>query len=230
MNKAKPHQHGHIPSFSRRQGRITPAQRDAIKNLLSQYELNIENGFCSDNIFAHQASLIVEIGFGNGNNLIASAEKHPDCNFIGIEVHRPGIGHLLASLKQRNLPNVKVCCADAVVFFRDYIPRSSIDLINLYFPDPWPKKRHHKRRLVTPDFASLVSEALKPHGYFHTATDWDNYAQSMRKVLSNCETLMESPAQSTAMPDSLLERKLTKFEKRGLHKGHKVWDLIYRKM
>ncbi|WP_235726556.1 tRNA (guanosine(46)-N7)-methyltransferase TrmB [Methylocaldum szegediense] len=177
-------------------------------------------------IFGRSAPLLVEIGFGNGETLAQLASNQPQTNFIGIEVHRPGVAQLLSRLKERELTNVRIFCADAVEVLTTQIADGSLSGVNLFFPDPWPKKRHHKRRLVTPGFASLVARKLKSGGIFHAATDWEDYARHMLDVLEQCEKF-ENVAGKAKFSPRPEHRPLTKFERRGRELGHDVWDLMF---
>ncbi|HYE34389.1 tRNA (guanosine(46)-N7)-methyltransferase TrmB [Methylocaldum sp.] len=177
-------------------------------------------------IFGRSAPLVVEIGFGNGETLAQLAGNQPQTNFLGIEVHRPGVGQLLLRLQARELSNIRIFCADAVEVLTNQIADGSLSGVNLFFPDPWPKKRHHKRRLVNPEFISLITRKLKSGGFFHAATDWEDYAQQMLDVLERCDQL-ENTAGETKFSPRPAHRALTKFECRGQKLGHGVWDLIF---
>ena len=163
-----------------------------------------------------------------GQSLVAMAEAAPDTNFIGIEVHRPGVGKLLHTMEQRGVDNIRVYCHDAVEVLRDCIPDASLDTVQIFFPDPWHKKRHHKRRLIQPPFVALLTRKLKSGGILHLATDWQNYAEQMMEVLSAAGGLDNTagPGQFAPRPES---RPLTKFELRGERLGHGVWDLVFRR-
>ena len=177
---------------------------------------------------AVHAPLIVEIGFGNGDSLAKMAAANPDNDYIGIEVHRPGVGHLMMLLDQQGLTNVRIYCHDAIDIIEHKIADNSLAGVHLFFPDPWPKKKHHKRRIVRPSFVELLARKLKPGGYFHAATDWQNYAEHMLEVLS-----AGAGISNTSHTGDYCERPeyrpLTKFEQRGIRLGHGVWDLIFRK-
>jgi len=173
-------------------------------------------------VFHRKAPLVVEIGFGNGDALLAAALASPVTNYIGIEVHRPGLGRLLRELEAKGLSNVRVIDGDAKDVFRDVFPPASLDGVRIFFPDPWPKKRHHKRRLIEPGFVSLLAIRLKPGGYVHLATDWADYAQQMREVL-DAEPLLKVEDVDVA------HRPLTRFEHRGRKRGHAITDLVYRR-
>jgi tRNA (guanine-N7-)-methyltransferase len=217
-----------IRSFIRRQGRLTPGQEVALDQHWSQYGLEPELDYDFSQVFGRQAPLIVEIGFGNGDSLAKMAAANPDHDYIGIEVHKPGVGHLLILLNEQGLTNVRVYCHDAIEILEQKIPDLSLAGLHLFFPDPWHKKKHHKRRIVRPSFVDLLNKKLQVGGYFHAATDWQHYAESMLDVLSASEGL-----KNTSLNQDYCERPdyrpLTKFEQRGLRLGHGVWDLIFKK-
>ena len=218
-----------IRSFIRRQGRLTPGQEVALDQHWSQYGLEPEGDYDFSQVFGRQAPLMVEIGFGNGDSLAKMAAANLDHDYIGIEVHKPGVGHLLILLNEQGLTNVRVYCHDAIEILEQKIPDHSLAGLHLFFPDPWHKKKHHKRRIVRPSFVELLNKKLQVGGYFHAATDWQNYAESMLEVLSASEGL-----KNTSLTQDYCERRdyrpLTKFEQRGLRLGHGVWDLIFRKL
>ncbi|TAN47512.1 MAG: tRNA (guanosine(46)-N7)-methyltransferase TrmB [Methylococcaceae bacterium] len=173
-------------------------------------------------------ALILEIGFGNGDSLLQQAAATPEKNFIGIEVHRPGVGHCLLGIERLALTNLRLYRADAIEVLERCIPDQSLDGVQLFFPDPWPKSRHHKRRIVNARFVELVARKLKPGGTFHAATDWENYAQHMLEVLNACTSLVNAAEGEMPYVDSQALRPATKFEQRGQRLGHGVWDLLYR--
>lgn len=215
-----------IRSFVLRQGRITRAQQSAFASLMPRYGLDpAQVPFDFAAIFGRDAHRTLEIGFGNGENLLALARAYPDEDFIGIEVHRPGIGYLLRALDAEKITNLRVICANAVDVLTKCVPDTSLDTVLLYFPDPWPKKRHHKRRLMQTEFAALVARKLKIGGLFHLATDWPNYAAHMLAVLSASPdfTAIEEAGYAPQSPSRLP----TKFERRGLKLGHPVSDLVF---
>jgi len=221
--------HRSVRSFVVRTGRITAAQQRAWRELWPVH--GVETGdrpLDLDQLFARSANRTLEIGFGNGESLAALAEAHPEQDFLGVEVHRPGIGHLLLTAEQRGLSNLRVVCRDAVEVLDRCLTDSSLDEVLLYFPDPWPKKRHHKRRIVQPGFVDLVARKLKPGGVFRLATDWQNYAEHMLEVLSAC-ALLENEAPPGAYAERPASRPLTRFEQRGQRLGHEVWDLAFRR-
>ncbi|MCG8434533.1 MAG: tRNA (guanosine(46)-N7)-methyltransferase TrmB [Gammaproteobacteria bacterium] len=218
-----------IRSFVRRQGRITAAQTRALEALFPEYGVPYtEKQLDIAALFGRQAPCWLEIGFGNGENLVRLASQYPDCNFIGIEVHSPGVGRLLGELKKNNLRNLRVSRHDAKDVLTHQIPDASLDCLLLLFPDPWPKKRHHKRRIVQPEFVTLVANKLKTGGRFHLATDWANYAEHMLDVLSN-EPLLHNCAPAGGYIRRPEERFPTKFEARGQALGHKVYDLLFER-
>ncbi|MGA9852217.1 MAG: tRNA (guanosine(46)-N7)-methyltransferase TrmB [Gammaproteobacteria bacterium] len=217
-----------IRSFVRREGRMTPAQSRALDELLPRYGLSIAQAlFDFRQIFGRDARRTLEIGFGNGDTLLALTRAHPDEDFLGIEVHRPGIGRLLMALEAEKITNVRLVCADAMEVLTRCAPEASLDTVLLYFPDPWPKKRHHKRRLVQPEFVSLVARKLKIGGLFQLATDWPDYAEHMLAVLSASPDFTTTAEVGYALQPPT--RSLTKFERRGLKLGHPVRDLVFKR-
>lgn len=216
-----------IRSFVRRKSRTTPAQQRALQTLLPKYGLDPEQGlFDFAAIFGREARRTLEIGFGNGETLLALARAHPDEDFLGVEVHRPGVGRLLLALEAEKLGNLRIVCADALEVLGRCVADASLDAVLIFFPDPWPKKRHHKRRLLQPEFAALLARKLKPGGRLHLATDWPDYAEHILAVLSASSdfTNLAGDGGYTPRPE---ERSLTKFESRGLKLGHAVHDLIF---
>ncbi len=208
-----------IRSFVRREGRLTPAQARALAELWPRFGVEAgETPIDFSAAFGRAAPVVLEIGFGNGNALAALAAQQPQNNYLGIEVHRPGVGQLLRRLHDERLANVRVLCADAKEVLARNIPDASLAAVYLLFPDPWPKQRHHKRRLVQPDFIELVRRKLKPGGVLHLATDWQDYAEHMQAVLGAASGF--APAPAGLRPD-------TKYEARGRRLGHAVRDLVY---
>jgi tRNA (guanine-N7-)-methyltransferase len=206
---------------------MTPAQRIALDTLWEHY--GIESGDAPlnfDDIFGRHAPRILEIGFGMGDSLAEMAVEHPELDYLGIEVHRPGVGNLLKILNARQLKNVRVICADAVEILNNQIPDTSLDAVYLFFPDPWHKRRHHKRRIVQPPFVELIRSKLKPGGCFHLATDWQEYAEQMLEVLSAIPQF-NNAAGAGHYASRPAYRPLTKFEQRGHRLGHQVWDLLF---
>ena len=219
-----------IRSFVRREGRITPSQQRALEKLWPQFGVDFVEGTRIDleELFGAGVPVTLEIGFGMGVSLLEMARAEPGRGFLGIEVHRPGVGRLLAMLEREGVGNVRVLCEDAVNVLRHAIAPGSLDRVQIYFPDPWPKKRHHKRRLLQAPFVELVAACLRPGGILHVATDWENYAEQVLEVLDANEALANTvPGGGYAeRPDW---RPLTRFEQRGLDRGHGVWDLLYRR-
>lgn len=211
-----------------RAGRMTTAQERAWQELWPRYGVDAGGGRLDLRaIFGREAPLTLEIGFGNGESLLALAAAQPDADFLGIEVHRPGVGHLMLRAESLGLSNVRVACRDAVEVLEQQLGDATLDAVLLYFPDPWPKKRHHKRRIVQPAFVDLVARKLRPGGRFRLATDWQNYAEQMLEVTGACGALANEFGSGYApRPDS---RPLTRFETRGQRLGHGVWDLSFRK-
>jgi tRNA (guanine-N7-)-methyltransferase len=216
-----------IRSFVRRESRITPAQLRALGELWPRY--GIPEGQAPldwPSVFGRRAPVILEIGFGNGEALAAAAAAHPENNYLGIEVHRPGVGSLLRRIEAGTLSNVRVLLGDASEILAQRIPDASLAAVHLFFPDPWPKKRHHKRRLVQPEFAALVARKLEAGGYFHLATDWPAYAEHMAAVLSRTEGLVDASGEGR-FQELVAARLSTRFEQRGRRLGHEVRDLVY---
>jgi tRNA (guanine-N7-)-methyltransferase len=218
-----------IRSFVTRTGRITPAQQRALAELWPRYGIAYApEPLDAAAIFGRDAPRTIEIGFGNGENLLALAVAHPARDFLGIEVHRPGVGRLLLGLDARSLTNVRVICHDAVEVLAQQIAAQSVDEILVLFPDPWPKKRHHKRRLIQHPFADLLASRLAPGGVLRLATDWQPYALEMLETLRAVAGLHNLAADGAfvARPP---ERIPTRFERRGERLGHEVWDLAFRR-
>jgi len=219
-----------VRSYVRRERRITKAQRRALHELWPRYGIDLAQeplDFAA--LFGHRAPVMLEIGFGNGEALCELARTHPQNDYVGIEVYRPGIGSLLLKLETLMLPNVRVICGDADKVFAEHVPAASLDAVYLFFPDPWPKKRHHKRRLIQPDFVARVARRLRPDGCVHIATDWQDYAEHALAVASQTPELENTAGQHdyVSRPD---ERLLTRFERRGQALGHQVWDLVFRRV
>ena len=219
-----------VRSYVRREGRITKAQRRALCELWRRYGVDLAQepiDFAA--LFGRRAPVMLEIGFGNGEALCELARTHPQNDYVGIEVYRPGIGSLLLNLETLMLRNVRVICGDADEVFAEHVPADSLDAVYLFFPDPWPKKRHHKRRLIQPDFVARVARRLRPDGCVHIATDWQDYAEHALAVASQTPELENTAGQHdyVSRPD---ERLLTRFERRGQALGHQVWDLVFRRV
>ena len=216
-----------IRSFVRREGRLTTGQQHALDTLWPKYGIDMsDTALDLGSIFGNEQPVILEIGFGNGDSLAQMAKGNPGLNYLGIEVHRPGVGHLLYLIEEQDIENLLIMSEDAVEIIRNQIPERALTGVQLFFPDPWPKKKHHKRRIVQPEFVKLLASRLKPGGFFHMATDWENYAEHMLEVMSAAEDFENSTKEGDFIPrpDS---RPLTKFEQRGQRLGHGVWDLLY---
>src|SRR5450759_3791444 len=219
--------HRPIRSFVLRQGRVSNAQRRAHDTLLPQFGIPYAaQPIDLDRVFGRRAPKILEIGFGMGETTATIATQHPECDYLGIEVHTPGVGSLLKTIAEHDLTNVRIIQHDAVEVLRDMIATSTVDAVHIFLPDPWPKKRHHKRRLIQPPLISMLCEKLKPGGYIHAATDWQEYAEQILAVMS-AEPRLANTAQDYAPRSDY--RPQTKFESRGLKLGHGVWDLIFRR-
>jgi tRNA (guanine-N7-)-methyltransferase len=216
-----------IRSYVLRQGRISNAQRRAHTELLPAFGVPFSAGALDlDRLFGRGAPKILEIGFGMGETTAAIAQQHPENDYLGVEVHTPGVGSLLARVAELGLANVRVVQHDAVEVLERMIVPSSLDGVHLFFPDPWPKKRHHKRRLIQPPFVTLLASRMKRDALLHACTDWEDYAAQILRVLSAEATLENTSAGYSDRPAT---RPQTKFERRGLGLGHRVWDLIFRK-
>ena len=219
--------HPHIRSFVVRAGRISVAQTRAIETLFPLYGLEYKTqtiDVCT--LFDREAPLILEIGFGMGDTTADIAAQQPQLNFLAIDVHPPGVGNLLKLIQERQLTNIKVMQHDAVEVVQNMIAESSLHGIHIYFPDPWPKARHHKRRLIQPAFVALLTSRLAVGSYFHCATDWEHYAEQMLEVLRTEPRLENTSTDFVERPEWRTE---TKFERRGLKLGHGVWDLVFRR-
>jgi tRNA (guanine-N7-)-methyltransferase len=217
-----------IRSYVLRQGRITNAQRRAHAELLPAYgvafsAVPVDLG----RLFGRSSPKIFEIGFGMGETTAAIAQEHPESDYLGIEVHSPGVGSLLARIAELRLTNVRIIQHDAVEVLQHMIAPDALDGVHIFFPDPWPKKRHHKRRLIQPPFVSLLVSRMKPGALVHACTDWEDYARQMLEVFS-AETSLRNTASGYAERPGT--RPQTKFERRGLALGHRVWDLVFRKV
>ena len=226
---SEPDKRRSIRSFVRREGRMTPAQTRSLAHLWPRYGIPVgEAPLDWPTVFGRRAPVIIEIGFGNGEALAAVAAEHPENNYLGIEVHRPGAGSLLRLLEAGQLSNVRIMLADAKEVLDAQIPDASLTAVHLFFPDPWPKRRHHKRRLVQPDFAALTVRKLIPGGYFHLATDWQDYAEHMAAVLSRTPGLADVSG-SVRFSALATSRRQTRFERRGRRLGHAVRDLVFQR-
>lgn len=216
-----------IRSFVLRQGRISNAQRRACEILLPQYGIPFSQNLLDLNqVFGREAPKILEIGFGMGDSTATIAQTHPDNDYLAIEVHTPGVGSLLNQIEKLALTNLRIIQHDAVEVLQHMLPAESLSGIHIFFPDPWPKAKHHKRRLIQPALVTRLCEHLKPGGYIHVATDWEEYAIHILQVLQHEPRLFNSALEFAPRPE---HRPLTKFEQRGLKLGHGVWDLLFSK-
>ncbi|MEA3410446.1 MAG: tRNA (guanosine(46)-N7)-methyltransferase TrmB [Pseudomonadota bacterium] len=219
-----------VQSFVRREGRLTPGQKRALQRLWPVYGTD-----CGDTpldleaVFGREAPLTLEIGFGNGESMAALAEAHPERNFLGAEVHRPGLGRLLRRIEELHLTNVRLYSGDAVELLERNLPAATLDAVLLFFPDPWPKNRHRKRRIVQPRFVRLVHRALRDAGVFHMATDWEEYAIHMMAIMEAADGYRNraGPGRFSPRPG---DRPFTRFERRGARLGHTVRDLVYTRV
>jgi tRNA (guanine-N7-)-methyltransferase len=216
---------GHIRSFVLRQGRVSKAQRRYHDEMMGRVGIPYApSPLDFDAVFGRCAPRILEIGFGMGETSAVIAEANPRNDYLGVEVHTPGVGSLCKRVAEKGLANLRIIQHDAVEVLRDMIPARSLDGIHIFFPDPWPKARHHKRRLIQPPFVTLLAGRLKVGGYVHLATDWENYAEQMLDVLSAEPSLVNTADGYAPRP---IYRPPTKFEQRGLRLGHGVWDLVF---
>ncbi len=221
-----PQTHRPIRSFVLRQGYMSKGQQRAYDTLMPVLGVGYQPQVADlDAVFGRAAPKVVEIGFGMGGATADIAQARPDTDYLGVEVHGPGVGSLLKLVEERQLGNVRVIQHDAVEVFTHMLASASLDGVHVFFPDPWHKKRHNKRRLIQPPFVALLASRIKPGGYLHLATDWEDYAIQMLEVLSQEATLENTADGYAPRPDY---RPLTKFEQRGLRLGHGVWDLVFR--
>ncbi|MCW8091027.1 tRNA (guanosine(46)-N7)-methyltransferase TrmB [Alteromonas sp. ASW11-130] len=218
-----------VKSFVKREGRLTNAQARAIEENWSAMGIDYRAELLNfEEVFKQRGPVVLEIGFGMGKSLVQMATEAPDTNFLGIEVHRPGVGSCINDAVENGLKNLRVMEHDAVEVFKHMIPDASLQRVQLYFPDPWHKKRHHKRRIVQPEFVAMIKEKLAIGGVFHMATDWENYAEHMLTVMQNAPGFV-----NTSLSGDFVERPvyrpITKFEVRGQKLGHGVWDLVFER-
>jgi tRNA (guanine-N7-)-methyltransferase len=223
--------HRPIRSFVLREGRLTQAQARAFAELWPRFGVDWGPGALLDPraLFGDDAPVYLEIGFGNGETLAQMAAEHAERRYLGVEVHRPGVGHLLLELERRGLTNVRVLRRDAVELLTQGLPPASLEGVYLFFPDPWPKQRHHKRRILKPEFVDLLARVIRPGGTFHAATDWLPYAEQMRAVLGAATETFVNTAPGGGYCERPAERPETKFERRGQRLGHAVHDLVFRR-
>lgn len=222
MQNSRKHNKKSIRSFVKRSGRLTKSQKNALQDYSSNYILDTNNTntnlkACFD---SDQHNLVIEIGFGDGAALIESALKYPDKNFIGIEVYDSGLGQCLNAINQHKIKNIRLIYGDAVEVLKQFITKKSVEKINILFPDPWPKKRHHKRRLINKRFLALLSKSLINKGIVNVSTDWEDYAQQIELTFKESNQFKEIKSE--------LRNLKTKFEKRGIKLGHKIFNYSYQ--
>jgi tRNA (guanine-N7-)-methyltransferase len=220
-----------IRSFVLRQGRLTSAQERAFQDLWPRYGIDWSPGSPIDlaELYGNDRPVVLEIGFGNGDSLAEMAERDPGRNWLGIEVHGPGVGHLLLEIERRGLTNLRLIRHDAVEVLSQGIAPGALAGVQLFFPDPWPKRRHRKRRILTPELVDLLARAIRPDGIFHAATDWEPYAQQMLEILESRSGNFENLGGRGGFSPRPPTRPLTRFEARGERLGHRVRDLMFRR-
>ncbi|MFV2005599.1 MAG: tRNA (guanosine(46)-N7)-methyltransferase TrmB [Gammaproteobacteria bacterium] len=218
-----------IRSYVRREGRFTPSQRSAFESLWPVYGIdNKPEQWDFEGLFGRQSEVFLELGFGDGRVLKTLAARHPENDYLGIEVHRPGVGRVMRELDEEGVMNVKLSAEDGMEVLQQKIAMESLAGLLIFFPDPWHKKKHKKRRMIQPEFVQMATMHLKPGGILHLATDWEDYAQQMMQVLS-FEPLLENLSDKNTFAERPDSRPLTKYEQRGLRLGHGVWDLVFRR-
>lgn len=219
-----------IRSYVRREGRFTPAQKLAYKSLWPVYGLDVTpEQWDLARLFGRQSDVFLELGFGDGRVLKMLSARHPENDYLGIEVHRPGVGRVMRELEEQGLRNVRVASEDGMEVLQRNIPDQSLAGILIFFPDPWHKKKHKKRRMIQPEFVRAAALRLQQGGILHLATDWEDYAQQMLEVLS-AEPLLKNTSLENTYVERPQSRPLTKYEQRGLRLGHGVWDLVFQRV
>lgn len=217
-----------VRSFVKREGRLTKGQAAAIERQWPKIGLSLNDGLLDfKNVFGNDNPVTFEIGFGMGHSLVEMAAADPARNFIGVEVHEPGIGACLMAAEQAGVNNLRLYNDDAVEVLKQCVADQSLDTVQIFFPDPWHKKRHHKRRIIQPEFVQQLVQKIQPGGKLHLATDWENYAEHMLEVLNNNPNLENTSTTNDYVPRPQ-SRPSTKFEQRGERKGHGVWDLVFK--
>jgi tRNA (guanine-N7-)-methyltransferase len=218
-----------IRSFVRRAGRLTPAQRQALTELWPAMGVDYSEQLLDfPAIFGRRAPVVVEIGFGDGTTLVQQAAENPDRNYLGVEVHEPGVGHCLLKARDAGLGNLRVLMHDAVEVLAHQVPQASLSRINLYFPDPWPKKRHHKRRIIQRSFLATMADRLRDGGTLHIATDWADYSQYIDELFAQSDSFACTERREH-QGERPLDRPQTKFERRGLRRGYSICDWCFTK-
>jgi tRNA (guanine-N7-)-methyltransferase len=218
-----------VRSFVLRGGRLTEGQKRALEELWPRFGIEDKHepvNFSA--LFGNEAPVIVEIGFGDGEASWQMALARPDQNFVGVEVHRPGVGHLLLKLEEKGIENLRIVCADAVEFLQARVPEQTLDGVRIYFPDPWPKKRHHKRRIIRPEFVGLLASRMRTGGVLHIATDWGPYAEHILMVMADSREF-ENLSETGDFSPRPQWRPDTKYERRGERLGHSVFDLVFKR-
>lgn len=229
MTEEKPEHFRKIKSFVLRASRMTEGQKEAFARHWSDKGLDVSDGMLDfEKVYSRKAPVVLEIGFGMGQSLITMSQARPDLDYLGVEVHMPGVGRILRDAEDENIENLRVYKEDALEVLEQCIPDGSLDRVQLFFPDPWHKKKHKKRRIVQSEFVQLIRKKLAPGGCFHMATDWEDYALHMMSVMSEAEGFTNEGGIGGYVPRPEF-RPLTKFEKRGERLGHGVWDLIFIK-
>jgi tRNA (guanine-N7-)-methyltransferase len=219
-----------VRSYVLRAGRVTSAQQRALDELLPRFGVEPGAGpIAFETLFGNDRPVVMEVGFGNGEATWRMARAEPDTNFLGVEVHRPGVGRLLMKIEEHGLDNVRIACQDAVELLQQRVEDGSLAGVRIYFPDPWPKKRHHKRRIVQPDFVRLLAKKMRTGGILHLATDWHPYAEFMLDVMAQAPGF-ENLSASGGCSEKPGWRPPTKYERRGRKLGHDVADLVYRRV
>ena len=219
-----------IRTYVRRETRMTPAQKRALEMLLPLYGLDLTQPLDPQTVFGRVAPLVMEIGMGDGEHMLWQAQRHTEKDFIGVEVYRPGVGKFLRALHQAGLSNVRVYVADARDVLLRAIPDAALDEVQIFFPDPWPKKRHHKRRLISPPFVALLARKLKPGGVLHLSTDWPDYAQHMLEVLNASGAFVNLSPTGDFHPEAASRRRPTKYERRARAEGRTIYDLLFQRV
>jgi tRNA (guanine-N7-)-methyltransferase len=215
-------------SFVIRNGRFTEGQRIALDENWSQFGLTLEQGEIDlANVFQRKAKTYLEIGFGMGHSLLALAKAQPEDNFIGVETHKPGVGALLLGMSSQQINNIRVYNTDVIDVLTKGLPQHSLDGVHIFFPDPWPKRKHHPRRLIQPDFLVLIKRVLQAKGTLHLATDWEDYAKHMMKVMSADSDFVNLAGVGQFAVRSSFRPIVTKFEQRALNAGRQIWELQF---